>query len=98
MVKALPDCLIRLVAEQRPARHDGLAPPAVERAGDDELVGGEGKLLEALRQESEEQLAGKDQEIADIRGKLAGLDQDDFLKANYDELKRIVEKHKRALR
>jgi hypothetical protein len=36
----------------------------------------EGKLLEALKQESEEQLAGKDREIADIRGKLAGLDQE----------------------
>ncbi len=40
------------------------------------LTTAEGKLLEALKQESEEQLAGKDQEIADIRGKLAGLDQD----------------------
>ena len=29
---------------------------------------------------------------------LLGLDQDDFLKADYNELKRIVEKHKRALR
>jgi hypothetical protein len=36
----------------------------------------EGKLLEALKQESEEQLAGKDREIADIRGRLAGLDQE----------------------
>jgi hypothetical protein len=36
----------------------------------------EGKLLEVLRQESEEQLAGKDREIADIRGRLAGLDQE----------------------
>jgi hypothetical protein len=40
------------------------------------LTTAEGKLLEALKQESEEQLAGKDQQIADIRGKLAGLDQD----------------------
>jgi hypothetical protein len=36
----------------------------------------EGKLLEVLKQESEEQLAGKDREISDIRGKLAGLDQE----------------------
>ncbi len=40
------------------------------------LATAEGRLLEALKQESEEQLAGKDREIADIRGKLAGLDQD----------------------
>ncbi len=36
----------------------------------------EGKLLEVLKQESEAELAGKDREIADIRGKLAGLDQE----------------------
>ena len=49
------------------------------------LTTAEGKLLEALKQESEEQLAGKDREIADIRGKLAGLDQDrDRLRAESD--------------
>jgi len=40
------------------------------------LTTAEGKLLETLKQESEERLAGKDREIADIRGKLAGLDQE----------------------
>jgi hypothetical protein len=40
------------------------------------LTTAEGKLLEALKEESEEQLAGKDREIADIRGKLAGLDEE----------------------
>jgi hypothetical protein len=40
------------------------------------LTTAEGKLLEALKQESQEQLAGKDRQIADIQGKLATLDQD----------------------
>lgn len=40
------------------------------------LTTAEGKLLAALRQESEEQLADKDREIADIRAKLAGLDRE----------------------
>jgi len=49
------------------------------------LTTAEGKLLEALKQESEEQLAGKDREIADIRGKLAGLDQErDRIRADAD--------------
>ncbi len=49
------------------------------------LTTAEGKLLEALKEESEEQLAGKDREIADIRGKLAGLDQErDRLRADAD--------------
>ncbi|OHD72018.1 MAG: hypothetical protein A2177_06925 [Spirochaetes bacterium RBG_13_68_11] len=49
------------------------------------LTTAEGKLLEALKKESGEQLAGKDRQIADIRGKLAGLDQErDRLRAESD--------------
>jgi hypothetical protein len=49
------------------------------------LTTAEGKLLEALKQESEEQLAGKDREIADIRNRLASLDQErDRLRAESD--------------
>ena len=49
------------------------------------ITSAEGKLLDVLRKESEERLAGKDQEIADIRGKLAGLDQEqERLRADAD--------------
>jgi hypothetical protein len=45
-------------------------------AGPATLLSAEGKVLEAMREESRRQLEGKDREIASIRDRLAGIDQE----------------------
>jgi hypothetical protein len=40
------------------------------------ILSAEGKMVEALKEESRQQLEGKDKEIASIRDKLAGIDQE----------------------
>ena len=38
------------------------------------ILSAEGKMVEALKEESQQALAGKDREISDIRGKLSGME------------------------
>ena len=53
----------------RRAEHDIVAPPVT-------ILSAEGKMVEALKAESQAQLAGKDREISAIRDRIAGFDSE----------------------